>query len=207
MEKINQGIKQFYTQAQERGFSRDFQLKVTQWQFQKQSLFTESELVYIKTVDLPSKKIENIEAPYMGLKFNVPGVVTYPNSSSWSITFYADKNLDLRTRLEAAMDLTYNNYGDNQNLTNVPTKDSLIELALVDDNINKIRTYKLVGAYITDLGSINYKLTGNGAIQEIKATVAYQYWAADSQSGPLTNIVRNAIANQIFKTANAFKDL
>ena len=204
---VNQGIKQFYSQAVKKGFSRDFQLIITQWQFQNQPLFLEDELVFIKTIDLPSKKIENVEAPYMGLKFNVPGVVTYPGSSNWSVTFYADANLDLRTKLEAAMDLTYNNYEDNTSIIDLPGAANLVELSLINENLEIIRRYKLVGAYITEIGSINYKTTGNGSIQEIKTTIAYQYWGADESNASLKTYIQQAVAAQINKTANAFKNL
>lgn len=200
---IKQGIQDFYAQAQSRGFSRDFQLRVTGWQFRGAPVFTENELVYIKTITLPSKKIENVKAPFMGVNFNVPGVATYPNSESWSVTLYADQVLDLRARLETALDITFSSLNPQNSNIELPGTDSVIQLSLLNDNMEEIKQYKLFGAYITDIGTIEYKTTGNGTIQEIKTTVAYQFWA----SGGFDKIQRGSRLTVLGQAANTLNDL
>jgi len=175
----NQNITNFYRVATQKKFSRDFQLRINSFIVAGGTdLFGEDDLVYIKSASLPARKIENIQAPYMGLNFNVPGAATYPNSNSWSVTFYADQALELRQRLEAVMSSTFSPFNNANNIT-LPGIENRIDLILLDDNLDVLSTYTLYGAYVTELGAIDYKMTGNGAIQEIKATVAYQYWVSE----------------------------
>ena len=214
---MSQTIQDFYQTAQYRKFSRDFQLRVEEFKINGEYLFDESDLVYIKTATLPSKKIETVQAPYMGLKFNVPGTVSYPGSENWAVTFYCDEKLEIRKRLEAAMAGTFNPFTVQGDLT-VPGTESIIQLVLLDDQFTPVGRYRLVGTFITDLGSIEYKVTGSGAIQEIRTTVAYQYWEnlltesdkAQSKQpggffGALNTIVQGA--NAVAQTAGAIGSL
>ena len=179
MASTNQNITNFYKVATQKKFSRDFQLRVSSFIVNNGTdLFGEDDLVYIKSASLPARRIENIQAPYMGLNFNVPGAATYPNSNSWSVTFYADQALELRQRLESIMSSTFSPFNNANNIT-VPGPENVIDLMLLDDQMNQLSVYTLFGAYVTELGAIDYKMTGNGAIQEIKATVAYQYWVSE----------------------------
>ena len=74
MASTNQNITNFYKVATQKKFSRDFQLRVSSFIVNNGTdLFGEDDLVYIKSASLPARRIENIQAPYMGLNFNVPG--------------------------------------------------------------------------------------------------------------------------------------
>ena len=173
---MQQTIQDFYYQASTRGFSRDFQLRVTNFQIDGQSLLSEDDLVFLKTATLPGKTITSQTAPYMGLSFNIPGAVTFDGSNSWATTFYADQSLDIRGVLEDAM---LNSFDHNTSTGDIKPRDldaNKIQLTLFDDELNPLRSYDLLGAYITNIGAINYNATGAGAIQEISTTIAYQYW-------------------------------
>lgn len=184
--QTNQNISNFYRVATQKKFSRDFQLRVNSFIVAGgQDIFGEDDLVYVKSAALPARKITNIKAPYMGLDFNVPGAATYPGSENWSITFYADQALELRQRLEGVMSNTFSPFNNLSNNITLPGTENVIDLILLDDQMNTVSTYSLYGAYITDLGAIDYKMTGNGSIQEIKATVAYQYWVSEVDRGSI----------------------
>jgi hypothetical protein len=60
---------------------------------------------------------------------------------------------------------------------------NIIEMALVDDQLNPIRTYTLYGAFVTKIEDIGYDLTKNGGIQEVGASIAYQYWESTPTTG------------------------
>jgi hypothetical protein len=92
-----QTIQDFYRVAQQRGFSRDFMMRVRAI---GEDTFNEDDFVYITTKTLPDRQIENQQAAYMGLKFNMPGTVTYPGSEGWEIKFYNDLNGTIRKKLE-----------------------------------------------------------------------------------------------------------
>ncbi len=188
-----QKIQDFYRVATTRKFSRDYQLRVNYFSVPGiGELFGPDDFVYLKSASLPGRRVDVIKAPYMGVNFNVPGLVTYTNSDSWSVSFYCDEELQLRQKLEVAQNTnfsTFNSIGD----ISLPDETCRVELNVINDKFDVIAQYLLVGAFITDLGAVEYRMTGNGAIQEIKATIAYQYWqgAADqsfinvSRGGPL----------------------
>ena len=204
MASTNQNITNFYKVATQKKFSRDFQLRVSSFIVNNATdLFGEDDLVYIKSATLPARKIENIQAPYMGLNFNVPGAATYPNSNSWSVTFYADQALELRQRLESVMSSTFSPFNSNANDITLPGPENKIDLMLLDDKMDSLSIYTLYGAYVTELGAIDYKMTGNGAIQEIKATVAYQYWVSEVDASSVSQNQRGFLGtlNNITNTA------
>jgi len=179
---MNQTIQDFYARATKSGFSRDFQLRVTDFNIGGAPLFLDEDLVFIKTATLPGKTISVQTAPFMGLTFNVPGAVSYSGSGSWPITFYADQSLDIRQKLENAMTRTFGVDTSSGNIFPRDLTGNSITLTLFDDQLNEIRSYQLLGVFITDLGAISYNATGSGAIVEIQASIAYQYWV-DSKMG------------------------
>ena len=92
-----QTIQDFFRVAQQRGFSRDFMMRVTSI---GEDTFNEDDFVYITTKNLPDRQITNQTAPFMGLPFNVPGTVTYPGSEGWNVTFRNDLKGVVRKKLE-----------------------------------------------------------------------------------------------------------
>lgn len=179
---MNQTIQDFYARATKSGFSRDFQLRVTSFNINGASLFLDEDLVFIKTATLPGKTISVQTAPFMGLTFNVPGAVSYAGSGNWPIKFYADQSLDIRQILENAMTRTFGVETSSGNIFPRDLTSNSITLSLFDDQLTELRSYQLQGVFITDLGAISYNATGSGAIVEIEASIAYQYWV-DSKMG------------------------
>jgi len=173
---MNQTIQEFYYQASQRGFSRDFQLRVTDIQINGQQLLSEEDLVFLKTASLPGKTVTVQQAPYMGLSFNVPGATTFDGSNSWAVTFYADQALDIRGILENSMMESFDHNTSTGDISPRNLSQNKIQLTLFDDQLNPIRSYDLLGAFVTNIGAISYNVTGAGAIQEITTTIAYQYW-------------------------------
>jgi len=174
------GIQNFYDVARIGDFSRDFQFRIIQlgsneWDTE----LGPSKTVYMTTASIPNRAINNQTVPYMGLNFNVPGSVSYPGSEGWSVTFRMPQDYSIRDTLERWQITTF----DDETSTgdyNIPGRDSVIELGLLNTAGNVIRFYTLYGVYVVNLGEVAYDITGSGAPMTFPATLAYQYWRQGS---------------------------
>jgi hypothetical protein len=173
-----QNIADFYRTVQERDFARQFQFRVIQL---ANTNFNEDEFVYLETANLPGRTINNIQVPFMGLNFNVPGTASYPGSESYAVSFRCDQNYDIRSTLENA---TFNTFDDQTSTGdyNIARNSSVIILNLLGKDSSVIRQYTLYGAYVVSVGDIAYNLGDNGAIVTVPSTLAYQYWRVTAAS-------------------------
>lgn len=204
---MGQGIQDFYFQAQNRGFARDYQLRIAQI---GGTIFNDSDLVFIKTASLPTRKIQVHQLPFQGLAFNLPGTAVYDGSGAWPVTFHATQDFGIRNELERlSLDIMDDQkkgpagrggVGD----ISLPGSERMIQLDLVNDKLQIIRTYYLIGCFVVDIGSVDYDLTGDGKPLEIKATLAYQYWsrAPIKLSGGIFGAIAG-ISDKISKVTNA----
>jgi hypothetical protein len=177
-----QTIQKFYTTAVQRDFARLFQFRLTSF---SNVVFSTEQYTYVETASLPGRTINNVQVPYMGLQFNVPGTVSYPGSTGYAVTFRCDQNYDLRAALEAA---TFNTFdeADSTGEYSIPGVDNTLTMELLDKNMNAIRYYTLYGVYIQALADTAYDIKDTGAIATINATLAYQYWRS-SRTSTTTN--------------------
>jgi len=178
---LNQNISDFYTAAQANDFARQFQFRIGTWSVGGTSLL-ENQLIYLETASLPGRTINNIPVPFMGLQFNVPGTASYPGSDAWAVTFRCDENYNIREALEQISEDTFS-IVDSSGAYNIATNASYITLNLLGKNNSTIKTYKLIGVYVTNIGDIAYNLGDSGTIQTVPATLAYQYWINDIVQG------------------------
>lgn len=173
-----QNISDFYRSVQQNDFARQFQFRVVQL---ANTNFGEDELIYIETASLPGRAINNVQVPFMGLNFNVPGTASYPGSESYAVTFRCDQDYDIRATLENA---TFNTFDDGTSTGdyNIARNSSVITLNLLNKVGGTARQYTLYGAYVVSVGDSSYNLGDNGTIQTVPATLAYQYWRVTSTS-------------------------
>jgi hypothetical protein len=179
-----QNIQQFYKTAKNRDFSRDFLLRVTNMNVSGLPSITQDDLVYVKAASLPGRSINNIEVPYMGLNFNVPGSVMYDGSDSYELTFYLDdpgqSQNDLRSKFETA---SRNLFDDltSSGLYQVPGNESTITLTLLNKNLGDTgKFFQLVGVSLRKVDAIEYKIAeGKGETLELKVTLAYHYYTTN----------------------------
>jgi T4-like virus tail tube protein gp19 len=168
------GIENFYNAAATNDFARTNLFRVISLGGTR---FTSDELLYVTTTTLPARAINNIEVPFMGMKFNVPGTANYPGSGGWNITFRVPANLSIRRKFE---DWTKTIFDDSSSTGayNIPSKDAsnLVQMVLIDKQGNPIRTYNLYGAWCQQVGELSLDLTAAGEILTQQATIAYQYW-------------------------------
>jgi hypothetical protein len=172
-----QTIRDFYRVAAERDFTRDVQFRVLSISPNgTETTFDENDLVYARTASLPARAITPVQAKYMGLNFNLPGVAVYPNSDSYEIVFYSDAKSDLRKKFESWSRDTFNDANSTGNYL-TPTQDSTIDLIQLDNNFEKVNQYQLIGVSIRTVGPLNYAMAeGGGAVVYFPVTMAYHYW-------------------------------
>jgi hypothetical protein len=181
MADINQLITNFYDQAVERDFSRDINFRVTNIEpglAAPQVEFDETDLVYAKGGTIPSRSITNVQAKYMGLNFNIPGVATYPNSEQFTLEFYCDRAAELRNKFEAWSRALFNDT-NSTGAYNTPGKDSYLVMAQLNPDFSVIEngTYKLVGVSIRNVGELKYAIAeGTGAPVSFQVTMSYHYY-------------------------------
>ena len=174
MPNIQQGIQDFYRVAQERDFARDFQFRVLDISDRGAPVLTQDDLVYATAANLPARGIQNVPTPFMGLQFNLPGAVEYPDATGYQITFRADGDNAIRTVFENWSRSIF----DDETSTGAYRlyANSTVSLAQLNANLDVVRVYQLVGAWPITVGELVYNTTGNGEVVEFQATLAYQYW-------------------------------
>lgn len=161
-------IQDFYAAAQNMEFSRDFQFRV-----RSLGPFTEDDLLYLTTANLPGKTIANHQVPYMGLDFNIPGAVKYEGSDAWDVNFRLDEGLNIRNKFENWIEEIFSDetstgkYG-------VPVERAVMDI--LGKNMETLRRYEFIGMYIKSIAPVTYDIKGEGEPREFDATLAYQFW-------------------------------
>ena len=181
----NQGIQDFYRVAQDTGFTRDFQLRITDWSVLNDAgALNEDDFLMLRTATLPSMQTTVNQVPFMGLDFNLPGTTKFPGSQAWNVEFYFQQDRGDGTSLRDIFISTMLGNFDFQDTSTgnlqLPDRDqNYIEMCTVDDQLEPLVTYTLQGAFITQVGDVSFDLTAGGAVQKIPVTIAYQYWITD----------------------------
>jgi len=178
MADVNQLITDFYRVAATREFARDFNFRVLSINTGGASTvtFDENDLVYVKTATLPERSITNVPVQYMGLNFNIPGNATYPNSEGYTLTFYADANSQIRQKFEQWSTDIFDDSNSTGNYF-APKQTAIIDLVQLDNQMNKIAQYQLVGVSVRNVGPLAYNIAeGSGQTIEFTATISYHYW-------------------------------
>ena len=167
-----QNISDFYRSVQQKDFARQFQFRLVQL---ANTNFGEDTLIYVETATLPGRSITNVQVPFMGLQFNIPGTATYPGSESYAVTFRCDQDYNIRAALENA---TFNTFDDGTSTGdfNIARNSSVITMNLLNKSGSTVRQYTLYGAYVVSVGDLSYNLGDRGTIQTVPTTLAYQYW-------------------------------
>jgi len=181
-------IENFLNQASQKQFARDFLFRIKQISVTGLSMDGETDLIYARAATLPGRNIQNKQVNYSGQTFNLPGKSEYPGSESWSIEFYVDQGLDIRTKLERASRTLFDNKTTTGNIC-MPGYESVIDLDVLQipcqrgssvtsgSSLEVIKSMKLIGASLRDIGEISYQIAdGTGEILTFSATFAYHFY-------------------------------
>jgi hypothetical protein len=181
-------IQQFYSVAQNRDFARLFQFRLVK--FGNIDFSDKSHLVYVESAALPGRSITNVPVTYMGLDFNTPGTVKYTGSASYAVNFRCDQKYDIRSALEGATFLTFDE-ATSTGTYGVPGPESTIILELFNKDMDPVRHYTLFGAWVVSLGDVNYDVKDTGTVQTVACTMAYQFWRASDMGAPMQDPTRD----------------
>jgi len=188
MADIKQTILDFYKVAQTKDFARNYQFRVLDVSNKGAPIFTEDQLVYATSANIPGKRIKPVNVPYSGFNFNIPGPVEYNLTTGYQIAFYLDAQSSARIAMENWIQETFDeslSVGD-QTLHN----DSTITLAQLDSEFEVIRTYKLFGVFPTEAADIAYTINANdGNVVTFNANFAYQFFRRDNEINQVLNKV------------------
>lgn len=170
----NAGISNFYSAAANNDFMRTNLFRIVSLGGDR---FSANELLYITATTLPSRAVTNIQVPFMGLVFNVPGTANYPGSGAWNVSFRVPQNLSIRRKFEQWTRDVFNDI-DSSGSYSIPSSDASnqVIMVLIDKAGTPIRTYTLYGAWCQAVGDVNMDITNAGEVMVQQATLAYQYW-------------------------------
>jgi hypothetical protein len=174
MAQSDQTIQKFFTVLRTRDFARDFQFRVTNISDRGIALLNDDDLVYAKGGTVPGRTIGTIPVPYMGLQFRVPGAASYPGSDGYTLEFYADSENLIRTVFERWSELTFDDATSTGNYRIFDN--STVTLAQLNQKMEVVNQYKLIGVFPVDVGALTYSTVGSGETISFTATLAFQYW-------------------------------
>jgi hypothetical protein len=186
MAQTNQTIAGFYQQANLANFARDFNFRVLAINSPGFTMTDSGLLVYAKAAALPARDITNVQVPYMGMNFNLPGTVSYPDAAGYNITFYADEGMVIRQLFENWTRYIFDDATSTGNY-NTPGPDSTVTLVQLDNQLNQVAQYTLVGVSPRSVGTLGYTMAaGTGNALELPVTLAYHYFV---RTFPTANVV------------------
>jgi len=137
-----------------------------------------------KTSALPGSTLGMVNLQYFGREVKLAGNRTF---ADWSLTVINDEDFLVRKAFERWMG------GINTHSTNLRLGGATSSFAYTADAIvtqygktgNVIKSYKLIGAFPTDLAQIDLGGGSNDTIEEFTVTLAYQFWQTVGENSPL----------------------
>ena len=172
MAQIEQTLSSFYQAAQQYGFNRDYQARVTNLTINGQT-FAQNSLLYIKNFKAPGFKRVISTVKYDGVDIHSVGQYTIDNKK-WEITVYSDQKLILRKWLENRLLESASNKTPRLLYNPVPDDTSYATVDIVNDNLETVLQYKLKGLFVIDIPEMSFDVSGTGKVQEMKITFGYQ---------------------------------
>lgn len=136
----------------------------------------------IKGAQLPSSLIAPIEVPYRGRKLKIAGDRTF---EPWTITVLNDSNMEIRNAFEEWMNLINRHSSNTTAYTNDPLgyyKDLHIK-QFTRERSDHTKKYTFVGAFPTNISTIELNYETNDAVEEFTVELNYQYWVANTTVG------------------------
>lgn len=181
---------------QQHDFSRSFQVRILNMNgvpdYVYDEIITKEGYVYAKTYNVPGRSITDIQIPYQGFNFHIPGQVAYDQPNPWTITFKTAGDYLVRNALERWHFDTINDETSCGNF-GMPCADRTIDIAVLAPSCEIMRVYRLHGVYIQHIGPIQYNMEGNEGT-EFEAGFHYQYWrpAHEYELGD-SNVLENTV--------------
>lgn len=130
-----------------------------------------------KGTQLPGSELGVIEVPYRGRKLKVPGQRTF---SEWTVTVMETESMEVRIALERwmnSLDGAITGTRDSGKISDVIVKN------LSSSGLAPIMTYRLYGAFPTNIGPVEMSFDEQTAPMEYQVTFQYSFHSLDSVGG------------------------
>ena len=150
----------------------------------------EAVTTFCKSAALPASQVGTVELPFRGRVLKVPGDRTY---ESWTATFYLDDAFTLRSAYEKWIELT-NAADANTASAQLTEIFQDVEVSQLDkfqgEDLQIIRTYKLVAAYPVSVSQISLAYDNNDSYEEFDVEFAYQFFETAGGTNSSNDIAR-----------------
>ena len=124
--------------------------------------------------ELPAASIAPIDVGYFGRKIKVAGDRTY---ADWTVSVMNDEDFSVKSLFEAWSN-GLNRFVANVRDPSLAAEEYKIDLEIVkyskDGSIT--RSYSMIGAWPTEVGSITQNWNDQNRVEEFNVTFAYDYW-------------------------------
>lgn len=138
-----------------------------------------------QAAQLPAASMSSIEIPYFGRKIKVAGERSFDN---WTLSIMNDEDFRVRALFEkwsnALNSLETNLRGGGLGVENYKADLDVIQYAK-DGEV--IRSYTIIGAFPTDVSSIDVNWSSTGTVQTFSVTLAYDYWVPQTENSSKGN--------------------
>lgn len=138
-----------------------------------------------KAAALPASNLGIIEVPFRGRTVKIAGDRTF---DTWTTTFINDGDFIIRTAMENWMAAMNRHEGNTSDIFQPVTggKGYFADLEvnqLERDGKTILRTYKLVGAFPTNVSQMDLAYDSNDQIEDFTVEFQYQYWTVTASTG------------------------
>lgn len=135
-----------------------------------------------QAASIPESSVGQIEVGFFGRKIKVAGDRTYQN---WQVQVMNDEDFAVRGLFEKwsnSLNAAVSNYRNNGIAVENDYKAD-IRIVQYGKNNKPIRAYKLVGAWPTNVGSIELGWNSTNQIEIFGVVLCYDYWVPDTETG------------------------
>ena len=139
---------------------------------------------YVQSTSIPNVKIGNVNVPFFAAGFEVPGVITYPDS--WSVKIILDQDLTQYKRLRSWQEAMSNYQYSGGGYKTIPNVVACVNL--LDNTMqNVVKEYMMEGIWIQKLGDVSFEYKeGENGVATCDCTFTLQYWyEAETEQDPL----------------------
>ena len=136
----------------------------------------------VQVSEIPGSVIATFEVPYFGRKLNYMGDRTF---APFTVTIINDENFAIRRALEEWMDrMSGHTSATSQFTQGIQGDGGFTTDATVTQfgrEGNRLRAYKFIGAFPTDLGTIALDWNTTSEVETYTCQFAYQWWEVEGQ--------------------------
>jgi hypothetical protein len=137
---------------------------------------TELASFMIKGAQLPSSVIAPLPVPFRGRVLNLAGDRTF---EPWTITVLNDTKMEIRNAFERWMNLMQS-HSINTGVQNPLLYQTNLEVQQLDKSNNVTKRYNIIGAFPTNISSIELSSESNDQVEEFTVELTYQYWLSNT---------------------------